>query len=104
MDTDHPINDLLQRLDPSEGALLDWLVPQLDESHMREIAALDGWNEEAYFQALKPVYERQPPPSLSPGCRVRCWNWRDGPNPTRRYGMVIVMSALYHTAGEHAAI
>jgi hypothetical protein len=62
MDSEHPMYDLLTRLDPSETALLDWLVPHLDESHLREIAAVDGWNEEAYFQALKPIYARQPLP------------------------------------------
>jgi len=63
MKNENPINDLLQRLDPSETALLDWLVPHLDDSHLREIAALDGGGMAAeFYQALKPIYERQPLP------------------------------------------
>ncbi len=63
MDKENPIHDLLLRLGPSESALLDWLRPRIDDTHLHEIALADyGFNEEEYFQVLKRIYDGQPIP------------------------------------------
>jgi hypothetical protein len=64
MDEKRPVNDLLLRLGPSESALLDWLRPRMDDTHLHEIASCDGSGpiEENNFQALKRIYMGPPTP------------------------------------------
>ena len=96
MNSNHPVNDLLLRLRPSSTALLDWLVPRLDESHLREIAALDGGVMAAeFFQALKPIHERQPLPvplTWMPRVVLEAAQWSTLDSPQH-------LSALPHSRG-----
>lgn len=63
MEKEDAINDLLLRLGPSGTALLDWLRPLLDDSHLREIALVDyGFNEDENFQALQRIHQGHPIP------------------------------------------
>jgi hypothetical protein len=85
MDKENPIYDLLHRLDPSESALLDWLVPRIDDTHLHEIALSDyGINEEEYLQALRRIHDGQPIPiplQWVPGEALELKRWSEPDDP-----------------------
>jgi len=83
---ENPINDLLLRLVPSESALLDWLRPRIDDTHLHEIASCDGSGpiEENNFQALKRIYIGHPisiPMDWVPLEALEMGRWSDPDRP-----------------------
>lgn len=64
MEQDSPLYNLLLQYNPSERAMLDWLVPHINDAHLREIAQSDYGNEEKeHFQELKRIHEGKPIPA-----------------------------------------
>ena len=78
--------NLLHHFNPSKTALLEWLEPHLDDSLLHEIARADyGHDEEANFQALKLIHERQQVPAPLDWIprevvELRRWSEPDDPN------------------------